>query len=150
MKPWIDTFNELHMPEPMSGCWLWTGTTVRGTYGKMTRGKERKYAHRFSWEYHHGPIPEGMCVCHKCDVPSCVNPDHLFLGTASDNTQDMLRKGRNNPPKGSGHYKARLTEDDARFIKRSEKMHKEIAAELGVRRETVTAVKVGRTWKHVE
>src|SRR5678816_769446 len=88
------------------GCWIWTADkmtsqqkrrTQRGAgYGNfMINGcTKRVFAHRFSWELHFGPIPPGMLVCHRCDNPSCVRPDHLFLGTHKDNTQDMIRKGR--------------------------------------------------------
>lgn len=79
-------------------CWLWTGAHKDGRwpYGVLGGGASRvpKLAHRVSWELHHGPIPDGMNVLHKCDNPPCVRPDHLFLGTLSDNTQDMVAKGR--------------------------------------------------------
>ena len=77
-------------------CHLWTGSTTGPGYGQIGGGKKGVVllAHRVAWELAHGPIPDGMCVLHKCDVRACVNPTHLFLGTKKDNTHDMLRKGR--------------------------------------------------------
>lgn len=90
-----------------STCWLWTGMPNGWGYGtfKVSAGNDR-FAHRLSWEIHKGPIPKGLCVCHKCDRPICVNPDHLFLGSHRDNRDDAIRKGR--WPKGhkiSNHEK---------------------------------------------
>lgn len=77
--------------EPNTGCWLWDGNFFQGKdYGRF-RGKR---AHRISYEYHKGIIPEGLLVCHKCDTPACVNPDHLWLGTSYDNHTDRENKGR--------------------------------------------------------
>lgn len=82
-----------------SGCWLWIGSKTKKGYGGFLRSIEGKnkyfYAHRFIYELANGPIEKGLFCCHHCDTPHCVNPDHIFLGTALDNTRDMIAKGRN-------------------------------------------------------
>lgn len=75
-------------------CWVWEGARNRGGYGTFRRGSVVIKAHRAAWEFCYGPIPEGLCVLHKCDNPPCVRPDHLFLGTVADNAQDRVAKGR--------------------------------------------------------
>lgn len=78
-----------------TGCWVWRGTTNNKGYGMLGIGRERQVlAHRVAWESANGHVPDGMFVCHKCDNPRCVRPDHLFLGTNSDNIQDSIAKGR--------------------------------------------------------
>lgn len=81
-------------------CWNWTAA-LRSGYGAFKLNGEVIGAHRFSWEYHFGKIKNGLCVCHKCDNPKCVNPKHLFLGTYSDNSKDAYRKGRVTIPDNS-------------------------------------------------
>lgn len=78
----------------LTGCWIWMSSLSDRGYGQLTIKNKTIYAHRFSWELHNGPIPEGLLVCHHCDTPLCVNPDHLFVGTQKDNILDAMRKGR--------------------------------------------------------
>jgi hypothetical protein len=80
----------------MSGCWLWTGPPDAFGYGKISIRHRMLLAHRVQYEIRVGPIPAGLCILHHCDVPACVNPAHLFLGTRVDNIADMVSKNRQN------------------------------------------------------
>lgn len=82
------------MPLPWSGCWIWMRDVVKGGYGRTWFKGQRYLAHRLSFQTYKGPIPDGLDVCHSCDTPPCINPDHLFAGTESENIQDSIRKGR--------------------------------------------------------
>lgn len=101
----------------MSGCWLWTAAVV-SRYGMFRIGEKNRRAHRASWELLRGPIPAGLCVLHHCDNPLCVNPDHLFLGTAIDNVRDRDRKGRQARQRGEDCGAAKLTAVDVRAIRK--------------------------------
>lgn len=106
-QQYAERIERLSVKVPEAGCWIWVGTA--GRYGKFFHEGRPKDAHRAAWLVFKGPIPQGMRVCHSCDVPLCVNPDHLFLGTAKDNTLDMMKKGRHkyatwNAPSGANHW----------------------------------------------
>lgn len=137
-------------------CWVWTGYKERGQrYGKfITRaGEHERYAHRVSWEMHFGPIPDGLEVCHRCDVPSCVRPDHLFLGTHAENMADMARKGRWTPRRvrSGPPANAKLTPDDVRAIRLELPSHTfvDIAKRWGVSINTISRIASGLHWKTV-
>lgn len=89
------------------GCWLWTAATFAYGYGIFRVDGRNQYAHRVAWELTNGPIPDGLSCLHRCDVPGCVNPDHLFLGTQGDNARDRNAKGRAASKKGplNGRWK---------------------------------------------
>jgi hypothetical protein len=143
-----ELFHQRYIPEPNSGCWLWIGTIQYGKeYGVL--GNKGKKAHRLSWEIHFGPIPLGMHVLHKCDVPSCVNPDHLFLGTHVVNMQDRQRKGRTKSALGERQHLAKLNRAKVIEIRNSEETLDALAIRFGVNKTTIWQVKTKRTWRHV-
>ena len=131
-------------------CWLWTGAKRPYGYGQLGRQDGgTQVAHRISWELHHGPIPDGMFVCHHCDNPPCVNPSHLFVGTASDNMQDCARKGRvgGGCRSGEEHHLAKLTWANVRAIRRSAKSDTALAARYGVSRGLIWFVRTNKVWQ---
>jgi HNH endonuclease len=136
---------------PMSGCWLWTGSVrKRFNYGAfLYRGKYER-AHRAMWLISGRTIPDGMQLLHKCDVPCCVNPDHLFLGTHLDNMRDMDAKGRRARLGGERNPHAILTNDQALQIRRL-RAHgmklKDIGAEFGVSINVVHRASTNRTYR---
>ena len=91
-------------------CWLWTAAKLHGGHGQFKMNGPSRTTHRISWEMANGPIPDGLYVCHKCDVPACVNPEHLFLGTQLDNMRDAKAKGRHRSPpmKAPGEARAHM------------------------------------------
>lgn len=100
-------FYDKFIPEPNTGCWLWIAATDSSGYGRIWWGTRVDGANRVSWRIHRGEIPRGMFVCHRCDVKSCVNPDHLFLGTNSDNIRDYIAKGGKIDPRSQGERNGR-------------------------------------------
>lgn len=94
MKSLYEKFNERWIPEPNTGCWLWTHGSLVAGYGVIQDGNKSLKAHRVSYELFIGQIGKGLFVCHKCDTPACVNPNHLWLGTCKDNLRDAVKKKR--------------------------------------------------------
>lgn len=124
------------------GCWLWGGSTYPSGYGNMGIGQTNYATHRLSWQEFRGPIPDGLWVLHRCDVRPCINPDHLFLGTHRDNTDDMLMKGRGG---------LKLT--PAQVIRIRERRRSEsgtaLAKAFGVHKTTIYEITKGLTWAHL-
>ncbi len=135
-------------------CWEWQGATIGMGYGYF-RGRYEcnEYTHRFSWEIEHGPIPQGLCVCHKCDNPTCVNPKHLFLGTIGDNNRDMYAKGRANPYRFTYQDRlksnSKLSESQVREIKKMPGTNKKAAFLFNVSESTIRRIRVGESWRNV-
>lgn len=128
------------MEKQDNGCILYTGQN-NGTYGQIEYARKTYLAHRASYTVFKGEIPNGMCVCHSCDVPLCINPDHLWLGTYSQNVQDMINKKRYryNPRK-------KLSDDQVERIRSSlaaGKVHREIAEEFGVSQSYISMLNTG-------
>lgn len=144
-----------HRPD-LGPCWLWTrAKAVAGGYGIFGPSFKRVYrAHRFSWTVVHGPIPAGMFICHHCDNPPCVRPDHLFLGTNQENMRDCADKGRSklDPQRGEAHHSATVTERQVRDIRRryaQSQTPKVISKELGVSYRATWCIVHRLTWKDV-
>ena len=134
---------------PTTGCILWTGKRDKDGYGTLSWQKQPRRAHRMAWEIAHGPIPAGLFVCHTCDVPSCVNPDHLFLGTPADNMRDRDRKGRLATRPGVKMWNAKLTDSDIQAMRRSPEPQAKIAAAFGINQGQVSKIRRRLAWAHV-
>ncbi len=137
------------------GCWEWTGATDGYGYGQIWNNGGERRAHRLSWEFSTGDQPGNLDVCHRCDNPLCVNPEHLFLGTAKDNCADMMRKGRQSHfprSRGAKNNRSKLTESNVHNIREMLDMglhQNEIAKTFGVTRSAVYAIRVGNTWAYL-
>jgi HNH endonuclease len=128
------------------GCWEWIGTQDRHGYGRISVRNRVIKAHIVSYRIHVGPT-NGKCVLHKCDNPSCINPEHLWLGSFKDNTQDMLAKGRN--CKGMDQHSAKLTEKSVKEILASHDSNVVLAACYGVNRSVISRIRSRKAWGHV-
>jgi hypothetical protein len=134
-----------------NGCINFTGSKNWFGHGEITyRGKKYR-AHRLAYIEYIGPIPEGMVICHKCDNPSCINPNHLFAGTQADNLRDAINKKRMKAPnpRGVKHGLAKLTDEKVIAIRKDQRTQRAIAADYGIHQTTVKNIKLNRTWKHV-
>lgn len=147
-----------------AGCWIWTKS---GKYGRLYAQRQRLKVHRISWMIHRGADPGIMLVCHHCDTPSCVNPEHLFVGTVADNNDDKMKKGRHvsisgdlhpnrmrpeRMPRGSANSNAKLTDAkviDIRIRNAAGVSQRQLALGHGVSQMTISRVITRRTWNHV-
>ena len=138
------------------GCWMFLGPWTSHGYGHLSYDGQIFRAHRISYELHRGPVPEGKMVLHKCDHRYCINPEHLFIGTAQDNVNDMIAKCRDifGENFGENNGQAKLTEDEVLQIKRlladGQYKLKEIGGMFGVTDSAVKQIKYGKTWRHIQ
>lgn len=144
-------FHESYIPEPNSGCWLWVGSLMNMGYGTMSIDGKNKLAHRISYQIARGSIPDGAYICHRCDNTFCVNPEHLFAGTQTDNMRDCAKKGRNVTPthQGEDHSQSKLTNSDVLAIRSDKRRASAIAATFNVSRVNVWLIKTRRAWGHL-
>tara|TARA_Y100000310_G_scaffold240365_1_gene244193 strand:+ start:516 stop:974 length:459 start_codon:yes stop_codon:yes gene_type:complete len=130
-------------------CWEWPWGRNRLGYGGVQFNKKWHRAHRVAWILFVGPIPKDMFVCHHCDNPPCVNPNHLWIGSHRDNVDDMLNKGRSNNHHGQNNPNARLTEDDVSEIKHrydEGEYQYEIARVFGISQQHVSQITRDVRW----
>lgn len=136
-------------------CWVLSSRPRPDRYGQIMLDGRMFLAHRAAWIIANGAIPEQTEVCHTCDNPPCVRPDHLFLGSHTDNMADMARKGRanNRPVVGEAHHSAKLTADGVREIRRllaAGVARQAIARRYGVAPSQIYNIATGKTWRHVD
>lgn len=140
-KTWLDTD---------SGCWIWYNAKI---YGSVNWGLKNWQTHVLSYTHSRGPVPKGLFVCHHCDVKSCCNPNHLFLGTAFDNMQDCSKKGRIDKVKklrGPKHGNAIFTAKQVRVIRADKRYGTVIAREYGCNNSSIYDIKKRHTYKDVK
>ena len=133
------------------GCWVWTSQKDNG-YGRIWANGRPRWAHRVAYQLYVGEIPDGLCVCHHCDNPSCVNPAHMFLGTKADNTHDCMSKGRKASQSGEKNGNVKLTEAQVRTIR--EKRENGVSSsvlekEFGVAQRTISSIVLRDRWANV-
>lgn len=135
------------------GCWIWSGPRDQDGYGVIgacpCQGKNIRASHA-AWRLHFGDIPEGKRICHKCDKPPCVNPDHLFLGTDAENHADAAKKGRHLP--GELNHGSKLTVEAVIEIRRryqSGDSYSHLGRIYGVTSEAISYIVRRKTWKHI-
>jgi len=139
------------------GCWKWVGHCDPNGYGRLNRSVGQKryvpvLAHRLSWEIHNGSVvPKGKLVCHKCDNPNCVNPDHLYVGDQLSNIKDMWNRGRANPGRsiGENHGMSKLSEDQVQEIRGSKETCRVLSNRYGISATQVSSIKNRKSWKHL-
>lgn len=142
-----ERFDRLYIPVPESGCWLWLGAVNKNGYGKIKYERRHWTAHRLAWQLFKGDIPIDICVLHRCDVPICVNPDHLFLGTNQDNVDDCVSKDRH--ARGERNGEAVISVRDVLAIRSMNGImnQQSIAEKFGISRGHISKILSHKNWK---
>lgn len=141
MKVWEDNF----IKKDENSCWEWIGPKHRQGYDYH----KQMMAHRYSYQYYNGPFDQALHVLHKCDNPSCINPNHLFLGTHQDNMNDMYIKGRCPHRNGINHHNAKATPEIVRHIRKKEMTQRAYAKLYGMCQRSVVEIQLRLTWPQV-
>lgn len=134
----VSRFENLFMPVPECGCWIWIGSINEHGYGGFSFNLKRTRAHRVSWLLYRGRIPEGISVLHECNTPSCVNPNHLFLGTQRDNLIDCWKKGRHLPFQKT---ERKFSNENVSAIRKDRRQYKEIAKDYKISISHISGIK---------
>lgn len=148
----VERFHQKYRKDE-SGCWLWMASTAGKGYGqiKLTGQRRQIYAHRLAYIIATGKDPGAKQLCHTCDNPKCVNPEHLFVGTSQDNHDDMKAKGRHTF--GEKNTQAKLDEVQVQQIKTMLSLgvpQTKIGAAFGVHQVQISRIKTGKRWSHVK
>lgn len=138
-RPLDERFHEKYQRVPFSGCWIWIGSLDTHGYGMIAVGRSPKPAHRLSWVMHYGEIPSKQHVLHSCDIPCCVNPAHLFLGTHTDNMRDCAKKRRT--------FGIKLTPEQIADIRTKRLKQQEFADLYNCSRPNISVIQSRKTWK---
>ena len=133
-----------------NGCLEFAGARCPAGYGRVGYKNKVWQSHRLSYLLYYGEFDKALFVCHRCDNPPCINPEHLFLGTSRDNVDDMLAKGRSQKCRGESHSQSRLTEKDVLSIRMDRRPLGVIAVQYGVAEAFISTIKSKRVWSHLE
>jgi len=133
----------MQLVDKTAHCWFWKGAVHHSGYGSFNLNGQKRIAHTVAFEFFVGPIPAGKMVCHKCDVRLCVNPNHLFPGTAQDNVDDMVKKGRH-------RHGSKLTNEQARSIRFDRRSEKVIAKQFKISKNQVGRIRRCEAWKELD
>lgn len=140
-----ERFDSQYIPVTETGCWLWVGACSSRGYGTIKDHYKTRLAHRVSYEIHNGQLDDKCFICHKCDIPSCVNPNHLYAGNHITNVADKVSRNR----QASGRDVAvprKLSEQDVLEIYNSDCSYSRLEKKYGVSKTTISEIKTGRKW----
>lgn len=143
----IDRIESNYLPEPNSGCWLWTGYVANDGYGQIKINGERWKAHIMSFNIFRGGLSGGKMILHTCDIRCCINPDHLYEGDVRDNSRDMVNRGRSLA--GEKHHRAKLQNHHIPLIRSAKGKYSEIGKLFGISRTVVGKIKTRKAWSSI-